>query len=93
MNEEEIIKKFGINPNEIGNRYRGYWIIDVIEEEEESGGAKIGDLCIKTRDGGYNPIDSEACKFPNFRGTSQDFFDCTYRYYYYKPLEEKNDQH
>jgi hypothetical protein len=83
----DIQKQFGVDPELIGNRPRGFWIVKELEEEEVNAGAQIGDLCVKTRDGGYNPIDNEALSYANFRGTSQDYFDLTYRYYYYKPLE------
>ena len=80
--------KFGFDPNTIGLRFRGWWIVDTIEEEEELGNAQIGYLCVKARDGAYNRVDAKACQHPNFVGTSEGGFDRTYRYYYYKPLEE-----
>lgn len=86
MEKEEIIKLFGINPDTIGLRNRGYWIIDSIDDEERYGNADIGYLCVKARDGGGNPMDIDAIKIPNCVGTSEDGFDCTYRYYYFKPL-------
>ena len=84
MNTEDIIKIFGVNPEKIGKRNRCWSVVDEIEEEEKNAGAKIGDLRIRTQDGGYNPIDIEALKIENFVGTSVDYFDCTYRYYYYR---------
>jgi len=87
--DEDIKNKFGLDPENIGLRHRGYWIVKEIEDEEENAGAEIGDLCIKARDGGYNSIDNNAFNYSNFRGTTQDFFDSTYRYYYYKPLGSK----
>ena len=81
---KDIIKIYGVNPEKVGKRNRGWAVVDEIEEEEENAGAKIGDLRIRTRDGGYNPIDVEALKIENFVGTSNDCFDCTYRYYYYR---------
>ena len=86
MTLEEAIKIFGLDPSVTGNRNRGWWIVEEIEDEEISGNAQIGYLCVKTRDGGSNPISANACKYPNFAGSSQDGFDCTYRYYYYEPL-------
>ena len=65
MNKQEIIKKFGVDPDAIGNRPRGWWIVTEIDDEEEFAGAKIGDLCVKTRDGGSNPIDPKAFKVGN----------------------------
>jgi len=85
---QDIIDKFGVNPNSVGNRPRSFWIIDKIEDEEEYGNAQIGDLCVKTRDGASNPIDPEAFKIGNCVGSSEDGFDCTYRYYYYKALDK-----
>ena len=84
---EEIKEKFGFDPREVGNRHRGFWIIEEIEEEEAMVGAGIGDLCIKTRDGGGNPPDCNAGNYGNYIGTSQDGFDLTYRYYYYREME------
>lgn len=82
---EKIIEKFGVNPETIGLKHRGYWIVTEVEEEEEYGNAKIGYLCVKTRDGGSNPMDMNVLKIPNCVGTSEDGFDCTYRYYYFEP--------
>ena len=86
MTTEEAIQTFGFNPDTIGLRHRGWYIVKAIGEEEENGGAKIGYLAVKTRDGGSNKLDASACWHPNFAGTSEDGFDCTYRYYYYSPL-------
>lgn len=86
MEKQEIIKTFGVDPDQIGNRPRGYWVVEKVEDEEASVNAKIGDLCVKTRDGGSNPIDTEALKKENCVGSSTDGFDCTYRYYYYKAI-------
>lgn len=83
---EDVKAKFGLDPDDVGNRPRGWWIVDTIEDEEESAKVKVGDLCIKTRDGGSNTPDLTAGVYPNYRGTSEDGFDCTYRYYYYSPI-------
>lgn len=82
----KVIETFGIDPTCIGNRPRSWWIVDGVEEEEESAGAESGDLCVKTRDGGSNPIDADAFKVGNCIGSSCDGFDGTYRYYYYRAL-------
>lgn len=86
MDMQEVIEKFGVNPDEIGNRPRSWWIVDKVEEEEEHGNAQVGDLCVKTRDGGSNSIDPDAFKVGNCVGSSEDGFDCTYRYYYYRAI-------
>ena len=86
MERKEVVERFGLQPEDCGNRFRGWWIVHEVESEEEVGGASVGDLCVKTRDGGSNPIDPDACRYPNFVGTSEDGFDRTYRYYYYRPL-------
>lgn len=86
MTIDEVKAKFGIDPDNTGNRPRGWWIVDKIDEEEEYGNAQIGDLCVKTRDGGSNPISPEAFKVGNCVGSSCDGFDGTYRYYYYRAL-------
>ena len=84
MDKKDVIKIYGINPEKIGKRKRCWFVVDEIEIEEKCVGARIGDLCIRTRDGGYNPIDKEALKIENFIGTSVSRFDITYRYYYYR---------
>jgi len=86
MDKEDVIKKFGVNPDAIGNRPRGWGIVDEIEYEERRAGAEIGDLCVKTRDGASNPIDPEAFKVGNCIGSMEDGFDSTYRYYYYRSI-------
>ena len=88
MDKEEIIKKYGVDPDIVGNRPRSYWIVSKVEHEEECGNAVIGDLCVQTRDGGSNPIDPEAFKMGNCVGSSEDGFDCTYRYYYYRAIND-----
>lgn len=87
MTVDEVKRVYGVNPESIGNRPRGWWILTEIEDEEEQGNAQTGDLCVKTRDGGSNPIDPDAFKQGNCVGSSCDGFDCTYRYYYYRALE------
>lgn len=80
---EEVMGKFGLNPNDVGFRNRGFWIVEEIQEEEKYAGASVGDLCVKTRDGGDNEFvepDED-----NYIGTIEDGFDCTYRYYYFRP--------
>jgi len=91
MNELDIKNKYCIDPNSIGNRPRGWWIVENIDEEEEIAGAKVGDLCVKTRDGGSNPIDPNAFKVGNCIGSAEDGFDRTYRYYYYRAVEQDNE--
>ena len=86
MTKEEMIAKFGIDPEQTGNRPRSSWIVERIDDEEEQGNAQIGFLCVKTRDGSANPICMEALQKPNCVGTAEDGFDRTYRYYYFKPL-------
>jgi len=85
---EEIKATYGIDPNSIGNRNRGFFIVKEIEYEEELAGAVVGDLAIKTRDGGSNPIDVDSIKLGNCIGTAEDSFDRTYRYYYYRATGE-----
>ncbi len=83
---EEAIEAFGFDPATVGCRHRGWWIVDEVGFEEECGNAQIGDLCVKARDGGSNPIDTNAFRVGKCVGSSTDGFDCTYRYYYYRPL-------
>ena len=86
MTLDDVKVKFGVDPERVGRRYRGWWIVDHVDEEEDEGNAEIGYLCVKTRDGGGNPVDPEAFRVGDCVGSACDGFDCTYRYYYYRPL-------
>lgn len=88
MDKNEAIAAFGVNPEDVGNRFRAWWIVKEIGGEEEDAGAKVGDLCVHTRDGGSNPIDVYAFKVGNCIGSSQDSFDETFRNYYYRTKNE-----
>lgn len=88
MTDIDYEKTFGFNPESIGHRYRAHHVIDKPDYDDEMAGAKEGYLCVRARDGASNPIDPDACKLPNFVGTVEDGFDCTYRYYYYRPLTD-----
>jgi len=88
--KDDVIERFGVDPDLVGNRKRGWWIVYKIEDEEEDAEAKIGDLCVKARDGGNNPIDEAATKHVNYIGTAEDVFDWTFRYYYYRELPPEN---
>ena len=89
MTREAVIEAFGVDPETVGNRHRCWWIVDrVVEYEEWCAGAKIGDLCVKTRDGASNPIDTSAFQKGRYVGSSEDGFDPTYRYYYYRATEK-----
>ena len=92
VKESDLADLFGATPATVGNRPRGWWIVAEVEEEEKMAGAEIGDLCIKTRDGGSNAVDFSAGTYVNFRGSSEDGFDCTYRYYYFAPLQTNSEQ-
>ena len=85
MELDEVIKRFGFDPTQMGLRHRDWWIVD---KRGEQGKVKIGDLCVEARDGGSNSPDPDAFKQPNYRGTVCDSGDITYRYYYFFPLEE-----
>jgi hypothetical protein len=87
MDKYEVIRRFRVNPEAVGNRHRGWWIVKELDSEEEDAGAQIGDLCVKTRDGASNPIDPNAFKVGNCVGSQEDGFDRTYRYYYYREIE------
>lgn len=84
VTREEARARFGFDPEEIGVRHRGWWIVERIEEEEECAGAQIGDLCVKARDG--EELSEEARSKPNYRGVAWDSVDPTYVYYYFAPL-------
>ena len=86
VTKEDVIARFGVDPEQVGNRPRGWWILDSLDETDEWAGAQVGDLCVKTRDGGGNPIDPEAFRIGQCVGSMQDSYDCTYRYYYYRAL-------
>jgi hypothetical protein len=91
MTKDEVIAAFGVDPDAIGHRRRGWWIVERIEDEEELAGAQIGDLCVKTRDGASNPIDPNAFRVGHCIGSIEDGFDSTYRYYYYRRLDRSAD--
>ena len=84
---DDIKGRFGFDPEAVGNRHRGWWIVEAPDEDDAMAGAQAGDLCIKSRDGASNPPDCRAGSFSNYVGTIEDSFDCTYRYYYYRPLD------
>lgn len=86
ITKEEAVERYGFNPEEVGERHRGFWVVDKVEDEESTAGAQVGDLCIKARDGASNPPDCKAGSFGRYVGTSEDGFDCTYRYYFYRAL-------
>lgn len=88
MTKQEAIEKFGFDPESIGLRHRAWYIVEKIEDEEESGNAQIGYLAVRARDGASNKVDAAACRYSNFVGTSENGFDSTYRYYFYSPLAE-----
>jgi len=90
MDKAKIETRFGLDPESVGLRHRAYWIVETVDYEEAQAGAKVGDLCVKARDGGGNDPDLTAGSYPNFRGTACDGFDRTYRYYYYAPLGEED---
>lgn len=92
MELEEAEKIFGINPTEVGLRFRGWWILDKDDANEFnedfhlSEPVEVGYLCVRARDGSGNSPDSSAYLLPNFTDTCEDDFDNTYRYYFFKPL-------
>ena len=88
VTQQEAVKRFGLDPESVGLRHRGWWVVEKIEEEEEWGHASVGDLCVKARDGGSNEPDMSVGRYENYRGSSCDGFDCTYRYYYFAPLAD-----
>ena len=90
METSDVNRIYGFDPMDIGLRHRYWWIVEVLDEEDRIAGAKVGDLCVKARDGASNPPDPNAFKKPNYRGTVQDEFDCTYRYYYFAPLVDEH---
>lgn len=92
ITKEDAIARFGFNPECVGERHRGFWIVDRVEDEEESAGASLGDLCIKARDGSGNPPDCNAGSFGRYIGTAEDGFDSTYRYYYYRAIDKEADR-
>ena len=86
MTKEEAIATFGIDPDETGNRPRGWWVVSDPDYEEQMHNIEKGFLCVKTRDGGSNPICKDALKSGDCVTTFEDDYDRTYRYYYYRPL-------
>lgn len=89
--DNDMIAMFGFHPSEVGNRPRGWWVIDEegkdsLDSPDEYAGASVGDLVIRARDGGDNEPDCRAGAHGNYIGTSQEDFDYTYRRYYYRRL-------
>ena len=82
---------FGFHPTQIGLRHRAWWVVDAPDDDDVAVGAGSGYLCVRARDGGSNDIDTEALRRENFHNTKEDDFDRTYRYYWFKPLAEKQD--
>lgn len=89
MTVREVIKGFGFNPQDVGVRHRGWWMIENPDETDLQIGAEKGFLCVKARDGASNFMDDTVDKIKNYVGTIEDSFDCTYIYYYFKPLKCK----
>lgn len=89
MTKEEVKEQFGFNPETIGIRYRGWWIVEQIETEEKTLDVQYGDLCIKSRDGAGNPIDLSAERYGHYLGSIEDGFDTTYRYYFYRKINNE----
>lgn len=88
---DQVRGQFGLDPETIGLRHRGWWIVAEVEDEEKQGNAKVGYLCVIARDGGGNPVDVEAFRHPNCVGSATDGFDYTFRYYYFRPLGERKE--
>jgi len=84
MTREEARQRYGFDPEGMGLRHRGWWIVD-----EKDGMATKGDLCVCARDGGGNDPDCSVDKHPNYKGSEEDCGDCTYLYYYFAPLESE----
>lgn len=80
-------KTFGFRPEDIGHRYRHHWVVVQPDSDEQRHGVAAGYLCVKARDGGYNPIDPDACRHPNFVASEDDPPDGM-RFYYYRPLTD-----
>lgn len=80
------IETFGFDPATIGLRHRSWWIVEEPDDDDQEVGAEKGWLCVRARDGASNPVDWSATKWPNFVDSREDGFDCTYRYYWFKPL-------
>ena len=83
---KEIEALFGLDPREIGIRFRDFWIIN--EPDPLIDYAKKGYLAVEARDGASNEPDCSVGKYSNYVGTAEDDFDRTYRYYYFKPLQK-----
>ena len=84
ITKEEVIKRYGLNPEDIGLRHRGWWVVDELDFDDEYYGVEIGDLCVEARDG--DEPDMDVGKYENYRCSYCDPFDRTYRYYFFKPL-------
>lgn len=89
---ESIKKTFGFYPENIGLRFRGFSVIEEVDERERTVGITKGCLCVRARDGSTNPVDMKALKLTNCVTSFEDDFDNTYRYYYFSPLEKIEDE-
>lgn len=88
MTAEEALAAFGVNPEHVGYRNRGWRVIgpEVDWEEAAYAGASPGDLAVDTRDGADNEYDDGYDGLPNFLGSLEDSGDRTYRTYFFAPL-------
>ena len=81
LTTEQLIERFGFNPENVGIRPRGYWV------DGES-----GELVVSTRDPGGGVFDTEAMGYPNFTNFEIESTDPTYCYYYFSPIVEPDYQ-
>ena len=89
MTSEEIQEKFGFDPNDIGIRGHGFYIIEQIDEIDAVMGAVLGDLVVCTRDGADNLVDETVEDIDCFYGSIEDWGDSTYLYYYFRAPENQ----
>lgn len=84
---EKIKETFGLDPREIGLRFRDFWVVQ--KNDPYISYERKGYLLVSARDGAGNEPDCSVGKYPNYVGTVEDDFDRTYRYYYFKPIKKE----
>ena len=89
VEKQEAMEIFGFDPEHVGMRHRGWWVVEEPDADEVAMGVQAGDLCVCGRDGGGNAIDPGAFCKPNYRASMEDWSDRTYRNYYFAPLVKK----
>ena len=90
MTTDRAKELFGVDPEAIVDRLRGFHIVEEVSDHEAWVAAGPGDLCVCTRDPGMEeyPEEYEPGEMPeNFIGWTFDEGDGTYAYLYFERLK------